>query len=73
MITEVYAKSGLKKTACSFLLQKATFIIVNKDLYKWKLALWQSAYADEKNRVEYFSIRRQLKWTEYIKPQTKHT
>lgn len=30
MITEVYAKSGLKKTVCSFLLKKATFIIVNK-------------------------------------------
>lgn len=30
MITEVYAKSGLKKTVCSFLLEKATFIIVNK-------------------------------------------
>jgi len=34
MITEVYAKSELKKTECSFLLKKVTFIIVNKDLYK---------------------------------------
>lgn len=71
MITEVCAKSGLKKTVCSFLLKKATFIIGTKVLVSGSLHS-SNLHADEKT-VEYFRIRRHLKRTDHIKPQTERT